>query len=92
MDIACVAFQANLATLLRTRPRFATAQLNEHTVVFWDGQWAKGAELCIDGSGQLSRKFDLDERRCNRLHADFVAWLESPQYGSRPELEIWIYD
>ncbi|WP_438396512.1 hypothetical protein [Caballeronia sp. DA-9] len=91
MDMGCVAFQAHLATLLRGMPRCTTAELNDHTIVFWDGQWAKGAELSGDGSGQLLDKFDLDERTCNRLHADLTAWLASPRYGARPDLEEWIY-
>ena len=92
MDLGCVAFQAHLATLLCSRPRCTTAELNESTIVFWDGQWAKGAELLSDGSGNLSSKFDLDERTCNRLHADLVTWLESPRYGLRSDLDKWIYD
>jgi hypothetical protein len=92
MDMGFVAFQAHLATLLRSMPRCTTAELNERTVVFWDGQWAKGAEIGDDGSGFLHAKFDLDERTCNRLHADLVAWLEAPRYGSRSELEAWIFD
>ena len=90
MDMGCVAFQAYLALALRDRPRWTTAELNETTVVFWDGEWARGATLRADGSGRLDTKFDLNERTCNRLHTDLVAWLAAPRYSVRPDVERWL--
>lgn len=79
MDMGCVAFQACLAMALRDRPRWTTAGLNETTVVFWDGEWARGATFHADGSGRLVTEFELNERTCSRLHADLVAWLAAPR-------------
>jgi hypothetical protein len=90
MDMGCVAFQACLAMALRNHPRCTTAELNETTVVFWDGEWARGATLNADGSGRLDTKFDLNERTCNRLHADLVEWLAAPRYSVRPDIERWL--
>jgi hypothetical protein len=60
------------------------------TVVFWDREWAKGATLHADGSGRMDTKFDLNERTCNRLHANFVG--AAPRYSFRPEVERWLSD
>ena len=79
--------QAELATLLRSRPLGTTADINGHTVAYWDGREIRGFRLGRDDySEQLEEEFDFDERTFNRLHADLVAWMAAPRYTVRPEL------
>jgi len=85
MEYASV--QAEIATLLRRRPLSTTADINRHTVAYWNGYQLKGFRLRRDDyCVQLDEEFDFDERTCNRLHADLVAWMAGPRYTVRPEL------
>jgi hypothetical protein len=77
-------FQAEIATLLRQRPVCTAAELNERTAAFWNGIEARGARL--DEHGAIAAEFELDDRECNRLHADLINWMERPCYSVRPEL------
>ena len=43
MEYASV--QAELATLLRSRPLGATTDINGHTVAYWDGREIRGFRL-----------------------------------------------
>ena len=80
-------FKPTSPPLLRSRPCGTTADLNDDVVVFWDGTWAKGARV---KDGMAQEKFDLDERACNRLHGELVAWLAAPRYSVHPEVEQWL--
>jgi len=84
--------QVALATLLRGRPMGTTADINRYTVAFWDGHEVRGFHLRHDDSGRLDEEFDFDERACNLLHADLVAWMAAPRYTARPELAGWLKD
>jgi hypothetical protein len=77
-------FQAEIATLLRERAAGTAAELNARTVAFWNGIEARGARL--DEHGLIVEEFELDDRECNRLHADLISWMERPCYALRPEL------
>ena len=83
-------FQPELATRLRGRPTGTTADINEQTVVYWDGCEVRGIHLRHDGSGRLDGFFDFDERTFNQLHADLIAWMDAPRYTLRPELVDWL--
>jgi hypothetical protein len=37
-----------------------------------------------DGSGQLDEHFEFNERACNHLNADLVAWMSAPRYYGTP--------
>ena len=63
--------QPELATLLRRLPLGTTADINERTVAFWDGQEVRGFRLRPDG--RLDADFVFDERSFNQLHSDIVA-------------------
>jgi hypothetical protein len=79
--------QAELATLLRSRPLGTTADINSHTVAYCDGGEVMGFRIAGgDYSERLVEEFDFDERTCNALHADLVAWMAAPRYTFRPEL------
>jgi hypothetical protein len=82
MEYASV--QAQLATLLRSRPLGTTADINGHTVAYWDGREIRGFRLGRDE--RLEEEFDFDERTYNALHADLVAWMATPRYTFRLEL------
>jgi len=88
MDYASL--QPELATLLRRLRLGTTADMNDCTVAFWDGQEVRGFRLRPDGSGRLDAAFDFDERSFNRLYADIVAWMAAPHYSMRPELVEWL--
>jgi len=79
--------QPELATLLRRLPLGTTADINERTVAFWDGQEVRGFRLRPDG--RLAADFVFDERSFNQLHSDIVAWMAAPRYSMRPELVDW---
>ena len=79
--------QAELATLLRGRPLGTTADINSHTVAYWDGGEVMGFRIAGgDYSERLVEEFDFDERTYNALHADLVAWMATPRYTFRLEL------
>jgi len=80
--------QPELATLLRRLPLGTTADINERTVAFWDGQEVRGFRLRPDG--RLDADFVFDERLFNQLHSDIVAWMAAPRYSMRPELVDWL--
>jgi len=80
--------QPELATLLRRLPLGTTADINERTVAFWDGQEVRGFRLRPDG--RLAADFVFDERSFNQLHSDIVAWMDAPHYTVRPELVNWL--
>jgi hypothetical protein len=85
MEYASV--QVELATLLRRRPLGTTADINCHTVVFWNGREVRGFRIVRDDcSERLEEEFDFDERTFNGLHADLVAWMAVPRYSVRTEL------
>jgi hypothetical protein len=88
MEYASV--QPELTTLLRDRPLGTTADLNKYTVAYWDGHEVRGIHVRHDDSGRLGEEFDLDERACNQLHADLVAWVAAPRYTVRLELADWL--
>jgi hypothetical protein len=82
--------QPELATLLRRLPVGTTADINECTVAFWDGQEVRGFRLRPEGGGRLDAEFAFDERSFHRLHSDIVAWMAAPCYSMRPELVDWL--
>jgi hypothetical protein len=85
MEYASV--QAELATLLRSRPLGTTADINRDTVAYWDGREVRGFRIGRDNCSEgLEEEFDLDERTFNHLHADLVAWMGDPKYSFRAEL------
>ncbi len=85
MEYASV--QAELGTLLRRRPLGTTADINGHIVAYWNGHELKGFRLRRDDYClRLDEEFDFDERTCNQLHADLVAWMAAPRYTVRSEL------
>ncbi len=88
MDYASI--QPALTTLLRNRPPGTTADINKQTVAYWDGYEVRGVHLRPDKSGRLDEDFDFDERTCNQLYADLVAWMAAPCYTVRPELVDWL--
>lgn len=88
MDYASI--QPALITLLRNRPLGTTADINKHTVAYWDGYEVRGIHLRNDQSGRLDDDFDFDERTLNQLHGDLVEWMAAPRYTIRPELVDWL--
>jgi hypothetical protein len=90
VDIDRIAFQGTLSLFLRDRPRGTTVDLNEFTVAYWDGRRVAGAHLRHDGSGRLDEAFDFDERMCDQLQDDLVAWMGNPRYTVHPELDDWL--
>jgi len=82
--------QPELATLLRRLPLGTTADINECTVAFWDGQEVRGFRLRSNAGGPLDAEFEFDERSFNRLHSDIVAWMAAPRYSMRRELVDWL--
>jgi hypothetical protein len=83
MEYASV--QVELATLLRSRPLGTTADINNYTVAYWGGREVRGFRIGRDDK-RIEEEFDFDERTCNALHADLVAWMAAPRYTVRPEL------
>jgi hypothetical protein len=84
MEYASV--QAELATLLRSRPLGTTADINGHTVAYWDGREIRGFRLGRADYSELLEEFEFDERTCNHFHVDLVARMAAPRYTFRPEL------
>ena len=76
--------------LLRLLPLGTTADINECTVAFWDGQEVRGFRLRPDGKGRLDADFEFDERSFNRLHSNIVAWMAAAHYSMRPTLADWL--
>src|ERR1700730_13685463 len=66
MEYASV--QVGLATLLCGRPLSTTADINSHTVAYWDGHEVRGFRLWRDDyCERLEQEFAFDERTCNHL-------------------------
>jgi hypothetical protein len=82
--------QPELATLLRRLPSGTTADINECTVAFWDGQEVRGFRLRPDGGRLLDADFDFDDRSFNQVHSDIAAWMAAPHYSMRPEFLDWL--
>lgn len=71
--------QVGLTLPLRGRPLGTTADLNNYTVAYWNGHEVIGIHLSHDDSGRLDEHFEFNERACNHLHVDLVAWMAAPR-------------
>jgi hypothetical protein len=86
MDMNCIAIKAHLATLLRSRPRGASAELTEDAFAYWNGIEVVGVRLCADASSEFDERFDLDGDFCSHAHKELAAWFANPRYSWRLEL------
>ena len=84
MEYASV--QAELATLLRSRPLGTTADINGHTVAYWDGREIRGFRLGRADYSELLEEFEFDQRTGNHFQVDLVARMAAPGIPSAPNL------
>jgi hypothetical protein len=67
--------QPELATLLRRLPLGTTADINERTVAFWDGQEVRGFRLRPDGGGRLDAdSFSTSDRLISYIRISSRGW------------------
>jgi hypothetical protein len=81
--------KAGFAALLRDRPRGTTADVTEHTVVYWDGEQVMGVHLCADHPG-FDQRFELDHHFCGDAHEHMVSWFAHPRFTVRSDLVAWL--
>jgi hypothetical protein len=86
VDMDSIAFQAQLALMLRDRLRGTTADLNDHTVAYWNGHEVVGVRLDDKGGGSVSEEFVFGEVECRRLHETLIEWMAAPRYSVRAEI------
>ena len=89
MDTDLMRMKAKLSSLLRDRPRGTTADIADHTVVYWDGQRPVGAHLCADHPG-FDGQFDLDDHFHGDAYEHLANWFVEPHYSLRPDLAAWL--
>jgi hypothetical protein len=56
-------------------------------LIFWSQEFASvQVGLTVLLRGRLDEHFEFNERACNHLYADLVAWMAAPRFTARPEL------
>lgn len=78
-----------LASMLRDQPRGTTANVTEHTVIYWDGNTAVGVHLVADHPG-FNGRFELDDHFLGDAHEHLTDWFEDPKFSPRPDLVAWL--
>ena len=78
-----------LSAKLKERPRGTTADITEHTVIFWNGREAVGVHLIADRPG-FEKIFDLDHHFLGDAHEHLTHWFEAPKFSERPDLVAWL--
>jgi hypothetical protein len=86
VDMDSIAFQAQLALMLRDRPRGTTADLNDHTVAYWNGHEVVGVRLDDEAGRRVSEEFVFGEAESRRLHETHIEWMVAPRYSVREEV------
>jgi hypothetical protein len=81
--------KAEFAALLRERPRGTTADVTEHTLIYWDGDCAVGVHLCVDHP-VFEDRFELDDRFVGDAHEHLAEWFSRPHYSTRTDLIAWL--
>ena len=80
-----------LASMLKDRPHGTTADITEHTVIYWDGHSVAGVHLIADYP-ELDVRFEIDEHFVGDAHEHLTQWLDNPKFSSRPDLVAWLDD
>ncbi|MGV7242053.1 hypothetical protein [Caballeronia sp. M23-90] len=78
-----------LAAMLKDRPPGTTADITEHTVIYWDGRQAVGAHVIADRPG-FEESFDLDHHFLGDADEHLTHWFEDPKFSERPDLVAWL--
>jgi len=86
MDMTCIAIKAHLATLLRSQPRGAAAELTDDAFVYWNGIEVVGVRHYADASSEFDERVDIDEDFCSHAREELAAWFANPRYSWRLEL------
>jgi hypothetical protein len=81
------AFQSELGLLLRARSVGTTADVAQDTVLYWNGHKVMGLHLNDKSPDGTDATFEIDEHAFNRLHAQIVAWMQTPRYTTRLDLQ-----
>jgi hypothetical protein len=89
MNVDSEHVKAELAVLLRDKPRGTTADITEHTAIYWDGTRPVGIHLCADPPG-FDDRFEVDHHFCGDAHEHLSHWLADPHYSLRPDLVAWL--
>jgi len=75
--------------MLKDRPRGTTADITEHTVIYWDGENAVGVHLIADHPG-FDGRFELDHHFLGDAHEHLTHWFKDPMFSSRADLTAWL--
>jgi hypothetical protein len=79
------------AALLREKPRGTTADVTEHTIIYWERDRPVGVHLCADHPG-FDGRFELDHHFYGDAHEHLADWFADPRYSLRLELVAWLDD
>ncbi|MDB5780994.1 hypothetical protein [Caballeronia mineralivorans] len=91
MDMDLERVKAALAASLSNKPRGTTADIAEHTAIYWDGERPVGVHLCADYPG-FDGGFEIDHHFYGDAHEHLGDWLAYPRFSSRPDLVAWLDD
>ncbi|WP_438396936.1 hypothetical protein [Caballeronia sp. DA-9] len=87
MDLAHL--KDEFTATLKDRPLGTTADITQHTVIFWDSQEVVGAHLIADHPG-FEGRFELDDHFLGDAHEHLTHWFENPEFSLRPDLVAWL--
>jgi hypothetical protein len=91
MQMTHESVDAELAKLLRDKPRGTTAGLTDFAVAYWNGERVVYTFLHEDGHGAPDDEFDLTDYALELWHDEFAAWFAAPHFTeARPEVLEWI--
>ncbi|SAL45652.1 hypothetical protein AWB64_04821 [Caballeronia sordidicola] len=77
------------AAMLKDRPRGTTADITEHTVIYWDGKTAVGIHRVYDHPW-FEDRFEIDDHFVADAHEHLAPWFANPAFSSRPDLVAWL--
>jgi len=80
-----------LALMLKDRPCGTTADITEHTAIYWDGRGLAGVHLVADHPG-FDGRFEIDEHFVGDAHEHLEHWFDDPKFSLRPDLVAWLND
>jgi hypothetical protein len=85
MTMTLSTVKAQLAAMLKDHPRGTTADMTEHTVIYWDGKSLVGVHLIPDHPG-FDGRFELDHHFLGDAHELLTHWFDDPKFSLRVDL------
>lgn len=83
-------FDTNLGMILRDESRGVTADLTDLVVAYWTGKTVVSAYLRDDEAGLIEEEFDPEDLLWEEWRERFSAWLATPRFSYRQEVDRWL--